>query len=93
MVGDQEDPVEFMSALRPRVQEWRRAVAANDEHIPAIVDPITTKAVDVGITSYVDHLQAKHVINTINQTTNAPIFRLLVTNEKLDKIKNYRSEQ
>ena len=76
MVGDHGGPVSFMAAFHPGVEKWEKEVAISNEHLLEIEDPITKQKVDIGITTYVDDIQAKHVINTTNQRTHEPIQKL-----------------
>ena len=85
MVGDRGAPVSFVASLHPGVEKWEK-MAISNEHLLEIEDPITKQKVDIGIITYVDDIQAKHVINTTNQRTHEPIQKLQKTNWSLDQI-------
>ena len=76
MAGDHGGQIESMIVFHLGVQEWGEVVAANNEHISTTNDPLTMKAVDIGITTCGVDIHAKHIINTINQRANQPILKL-----------------
>ena len=75
-VCDHGGPVSFMTAFHPGEQEWDKLIAISNEHLLAIFDPLTNLQVDIGVTSYVDDLHAKHVINSTNRKAHEPICKL-----------------
>ncbi len=85
MVGDHGGPVSFMSEFHPGVEKWEKEVAISNEHLLEIEDPITNQKVDIGITTYVDGIQAKHVINTTKQRKHELTQKLQKANELLDQ--------
>ena len=86
MVGDHGGPISFMNAFHPGIKEWDEKVASDNEHLLATIDPITKIEVDIGVTTYVDDIHAKHVINSTNKKTQEPFMRLQKSNNALDNI-------
>jgi len=86
MVGDHGGPISFMTSFHPGIKEWDEKVASDNEHLLATIDPITKIEVDIGVTTYVDDIHAKHVINTIHKKTQEPFMRLQKANNALDNI-------
>ena len=87
MVGDHGGPVEFMNAFHPVISKWNESVQTCNEHILLSTNPVDGSNVDLGLTSYVDDIHAKHLFNERDRLTSEPIARIEAANEKLDHLR------
>ena len=82
MVGDHGGPTSFMNAFHPGIKEWDGKVASDNEHLLATIDPITKIEVDIGVTTYLDDIHAKHVINSTHKKNTRSLHEITKSQQR-----------